>query len=67
MTNPPSPSLTPRRKVVVGAVGGAIVTLLVALDGMLGGPEIKAGAAAAAVVVVSFVLSYLVPSGDQEP
>lgn len=65
MTNPPSASLTPRRKVVVGAVAGAIVTLAVALDGILGGPEIKAGAAAAAVVIVSTVLAYLVPEGDQ--
>lgn len=55
----------PKRKVVVSAVAGAIVTLGVFVEGVLKGPAIDPAASAAAVVIVSTILAYVIPEADQ--
>lgn len=59
----------PTTKVTAGLLAGAVVTLIVWLVGLSTSVEVPAEPAAAMVVIVSFVLSYLVPesSSAEEP
>ncbi len=58
--------MIPHRKVVVGAIAGAMVTIGVWLLEVLAHIEQPPEIAAAEVVVVSAILAYLVPEKDQE-
>ena len=51
----------PTTKVTVGALAGAIVTVIVWIVGLVSAVEIPAEASAGLVAIVSFALSYLVP------
>lgn len=56
----------PDTKVTVGALAGAVVSIIVWVVGLTTSVEVPAEAAAALVTVVSFALAYLVPSGVVE-
>jgi hypothetical protein len=59
-------SVKPRRKVVVGAVAGGVVTCIIGLIQLINPHlEITAVFAAGAVTVIGAVLAYIVPEGDQ--
>ncbi len=57
------PSPRPTRKVTSGALAGALVTIGVWCVQEFAGVVVPAEVAAAAVVVVSFCVSYVVPEG----
>ena len=58
-------NLTPTRKVNVGVLAGAIVSVLAWGAGQLGHP-IPGEVGAGLTTIITFVTSWLVPAADQE-
>lgn len=56
----------PSRKVTVGLVAGAIMTILAWASKQYAGVEIPAEVALAGATVINFALQYLVPNAPEE-
>lgn len=57
----------PSRKVTVGLVAGAIMTILAWISKTYAGVEIPADVALAGATVINFILQYATPNAQQEP
>lgn len=57
----------PNRKVTVGLVSGAIMTILAWASKVYAGVEIPADVALAGATVINFGLQYFVPNSSEEP
>lgn len=56
----------PVRKVTASALAGAIVQLLLWLNGQMGGPAIPPEVQGALTILVSFIVAYMVPPAPSE-
>lgn len=59
-------TLTPHRKISVGALAGGLSIILVWLIKAYGGQDMPAEVASGLTTVLTFLTSYFVPEADQE-
>lgn len=57
----------PNRKVTVGLVSGAIMTIVAWSSKAYAGVEIPAEVALAGATVINFVLQYFIPDSEESP
>lgn len=57
----------PSRKVTVGLVSGAVMTLIAWTSKAYAGVEIPAEVALAGATVINFILQYVVPNAPEDP
>ena len=60
-------TLTPHRKISVGALAGGLSIILVWLIKAYGHQDMPAEVASGLTTVLTFVTSYIVPEADQQP